>query len=450
MTSRVASPGSTLQLEARSGEEMGAKGCTLRVVDGPDVGKVFPLTTGELVVGSGEEADFRLSDAAVSSRHCRIAVSDAGLQAEDLGSTNGTWYLGSRIGRATLGVGAVLKVGRSRIALSSLEQGGGAQASARTSYGRLLGESLEMRRLFALLERLEAVDYSVLLIGETGVGKEVIGREIHEHSKRATGPWEIFDCGAVAPNLIESELFGHTKGAFTGAVAERRGVFARANGGTILLDEIGELPLELQPKLLRVLESREVRPVGGNAALPVDVRVIAATHRDLVAAVRNKTFREDLYFRLNVVTLPIPPLRSRREDIPALVQHFVAAAAGDVAISADTLELFTCGYDWPGNVRELRNAVARVLALGTVPDALRPSEGGAEAGSDAPGGAGESYLQAKKRVLDAFERDYLVTQLQRAGNNIAQAARLAGMDRSYFKRILRRHGLLARTPDDDA
>ncbi|MFC1609615.1 sigma 54-interacting transcriptional regulator [Myxococcota bacterium] len=431
---------STAATEAMDPREVQLEGCRIRVLEGPDAGSDFDLPSGAATIGSSSSCDWSLSDPTVSGSHVRVAIVEGGIEVTDLESTNGTFYLETKIQKAVLAHGAVLNIGRTRLSLSSREPPAGANYSQRTGYGELIGSAPAMRRLYALLERIEPVDYTVLIRGPTGAGKELVAREIHNHSKRATKPFEVFDCGAVPSNLAESLLFGHTRGAFTGALTSHRGVFERAHQGTVFLDEIGELPLELQPKLLRILETREVHPLGGDKGQPVDVRVVAATNRDITREVEEGRFREDLYFRLNVVTLEIPPLRARREDIPEMVRYFVAELGDNkLEISPLTLELFTSAYDWPGNVRELRNAIARVLCLGSPPESIdhqEPLAAAPEVDIDA------TYQQAKKRLVDAFERDYFVAQLTRSGNNIAQAARLAGVDRSYFKRMLKRHGLL--------
>ena len=302
-----------------------------------------------------------------------------------------------------------------------------------------------MRQLYATLERLEQTDYAVLITGETGVGKELVAQELHRASTRAGGPLIVLDCAGVTPNLVESELFGHVRGAFTGAHADRKGVFERAHGGTVLIDEIGELPLELQPKLLRVLESKSVSPVGGSGRLPVDFRLLAATNRDLRAEVEAGRFRADLFFRINVISVSVPPLRERRGDIPALMSHFLAEhGLSDLSLSPPTVELFTSTYDWPGNVRELKNAVARVSIIGEPAGPAELADGAAAPGTQAGVSVDldEPLSRAKRRLVDAFEREYLAMQLERTGGNIGQAARSSQMDRSQFKRLLRRHGLL--------
>ena len=377
----------------------------------------------------------------------QVEVLESGLRITDLDSTNGTYYLKTQVHELVVLPGAVLALGDSRIALGRLDDEDATQSEPRDDYGVLVGRSRVMRELYGVLERIEKVDDTVLVQGETGVGKDLIALEIHRHSARRDAPYEIFDCGAVAGSLIESALFGHVRGAFTGAESTHKGLFESAEGGTVFLDEIGDLPLQLQPKLLRVLENRTIRPLGSSQSLSVNVRLVAATNRDLQADVDAGRFRSDLFYRLNVVDLLVPALRERREDIPLLIDYFLGAAGrGEAELSPTTVELFTSGYDWPGNVRELGNAISRVVAVGTLPAPLvesdskaqRSEEAGAAFGLDAD----EPFLAAKKRLVDAFERDYLITQMRRANDNIAEAARLSGMDRAYLRRVLMRHGLL--------
>jgi two-component system, NtrC family, nitrogen regulation response regulator GlnG len=414
-------------------------GCVLKVIEGDDKGAQYDLSEGRAVIGSDPDCQLRMGDSAVSGQHAAVEVGVEGLVVTDLGSRNGTYYLESRLERAVLPLGAVLRMGRSRVALGSRQKPSSKAHSDRESYGALFGASPAMRRLYATLEQLEPLEYTTLLLGETGVGKDLVAREIHKHSIRQRAPFEVCDCASLSATLIESELFGHVPGAFTGAKGTYAGAFERANGGTIFLDEIGELPLDLQPKLLRVLETKTVRRVGSGATIEVDVRVIAATNRDLGQEARDGKFRKDLFFRLNLASVTIPPLRTRREDIPELVRVILKDLGhDDLALSPSTIELFTTGYDWPGNIRELRNAVMRALTFGT-PDDLGEGTGNTGAVAvnvEAP------FQEEKKRAIDAFERDYLTEKLRRANNNIAQAARDSNVERTQFKRLLRKHGLI--------
>jgi transcriptional regulator with GAF, ATPase, and Fis domain len=306
------------------------------------------------------------------------------------------------------------------------------------SFGALTGTSVAMRKLFAFLEKVAASEINVLIEGESGTGKELVAAEIVQRGPRAEGPFVIVDCSAIAPSVVESELFGHVRGAFTGADRDRVGAFEAANGGTVFLDEVGELPLELQPKLLRALESREIRRVGETRPRKVDVRVIAATNRDLQREVNKGLFREDLYFRLAVMEVRVPPLRSRLEDIPLLVRGFLAALG-----TPDQQDLFPArvlvelaAHDWPGNVRELRNYVERTIVL-REPQPASKRPGAAADDVD----LGMPFKLAKDAVVGNFERTYLAALLDAASGNVSKAARLGGMDRMYLHRLIQKHGL---------
>jgi DNA-binding NtrC family response regulator len=291
-----------------------------------------------------------------------------------------------------------------------------------------------MKRLFSLLTRVAPTESTILLTGESGTGKEVVAEGIHRQSRRANGPFIVFDCGAVAPGLIESELFGHEAGAFTNAIRARAGLFAEASGGTLLLDEIGELPLELQPKLLRALAQGEVRRIGASTTTQIDVRVIAATHRDLERAIAARRFRADLYFRLAVVVVRVPPLRVRPEDIPLLARHFIARMASEDKardVLTPSVVAALTAYDWPGNVRELRNVVERLLAIGDLGSAIAsgvPSEP-------------ESYHVSKRNAIDRFERAFVRVSLDACNGVVTRAAERAGISRQMFHRLMSRHGI---------
>ena len=320
-------------------------------------------------------------------------------------------------------------------------------ASPRGEFGALVGNAEPMRRAFALLERTACCDATVLIEGETGTGKEVAASSIHQASSRRLRPFVVVDCGAIAAPLLESELFGHEKGAFTGAVNTRVGAFEAASGGTIFLDEIGELPLDLQPKFLRVLEQRKVRRVGANDYRPITVRVVAATNRDLLAEVRRGRFRQDLYYRLAVLRVRLPPLRERAEDFPLLVTRILETLGFHPQAGPD----FTCPQflatlqraTWPGNVRELRNYLERCVALGSRLPLNQDSREWSPARSLAAHGSAEPFLEARKRAADAWEREYLQELMRQHGQCVEQAARAAAIGRSYLYRLLSRHEILA-------
>jgi DNA-binding NtrC family response regulator len=313
-----------------------------------------------------------------------------------------------------------------------------------------------MRQVFAILERASKSNAPVLMLGESGTGKELMARGIHDASPRASGPFVVFDCGASTETLIESDLFGHTKGAFTGAASERVGAFAAAHGGTLFLDEIGDLPVGLQPKLLRMLEAGEVIPLGGRKSEKYDVRVVAATHRDVFGEVARGGFRGDLYYRLAVVEIHVPPLRQRTGDLKRLIQMFLEKAgapklAADVGGAAlEKLER----YHWPGNVRELRNVITRAVALAgpdddfqSLPFVLRPTVAAPEEISFK---ADRPFHEAKDEIVNRFEREYLTDLVQRANGNLSQAARIAGLERKFLYKLLERAGLRGTDkPDED-
>ncbi|RMH44629.1 MAG: sigma-54-dependent Fis family transcriptional regulator [Deltaproteobacteria bacterium] len=326
-------------------------------------------------------------------------------------------------------------------------------------YGDLVGASAPMRALFETIEQIAKLDVCVLVTGETGTGKELVARAIHQRSRRAARPFLPLNCGAIPETLVDSELFGHARGAFTGAVEDRAGAFERANGGTLFLDEIGDIAPAVQVRLLRVLQEGEITPVGGSRAVPVDVRVIAATWSDLDEAVEAGQFRADLFYRLNVVSLEVPPLRQRADDIPLLATHFVAKHAARMgrpapAIGEAAMDALAA-YHWPGNVRELENAVQRALALtpgDTIePAALPPQVTGRRTArrADTDGGDGWDwadglpYAEARKLAAERFERAYLTRLLRATRGNISEASRRAGVDRSNLRRILTRVGIAA-------
>ncbi len=400
----------------------------------------YRLERGSCVVGAGSQADLIVDDPEVSRRHVELTLVPEGVLVADLGSRNGTFYLGQRVERMTLALGSRLKIGSAELRLEVDPDALTAADDAPSEYRGLRGSSAPMRKLFARLSRLEGSLVNVLIQGESGVGKELIASALHQGSSLAAEPMVTLNCGALPRELVASELFGHNKGAFTGAHADREGAFERADGRTLFLDEIGELPLDVQPMLLRALESGEVTRVGGNAPKRVKVRVIAATNRDLSDEVAAARFREDLYFRLAVVTLEVPPLRDRAADIPLLAATF-AKAEGLGALPDDVVaELAT--RPWPGNVRELKNAVRAFAALGEVPDATR-----ARAANDLDGAIAlvvdpsRPYAEQKEEIAGRFTRIYLEQVLQEAGGNQTEAARVAGLDRGYFGRLLVKYGI---------
>jgi DNA-binding NtrC family response regulator len=420
------------------------------VTEGRDLGKTLLLPPDGLVLGTHPESVFRLRDKAVSRRHVELVPVPGGVKVRDLGSTNGTLVGGCKIAEAVVPVGSTLVVGETRVDLRATVERFPLPLSRRRRFGELIGSSSAMRQVYALLERACEVDATVLIEGETGTGKELAARAVHSHSARAKAAFHVVDCGAIPPTLIESELFGHVRGAFTGADRDRSGAFELADGGTLFFDEVGELPLSLQPKLLRALESRAVRRVGSADPVAVNVRFVAATNRSLEAEVRHGRFREDLYYRLNVFKIVMPPLRDHRDDIPLLVRHFLAPQGASPL--PDELLTRLGQLDWRGNVRELRNAVERAVILDRGGYAAALADGDDEdEEADAGGGrersvdASRPFKEAKNDLVVAFERAYIEQVLARTGGNVSAAARESGIDRKHLERLIRRHGIEAKT-----
>jgi transcriptional regulator with PAS, ATPase and Fis domain len=409
---------------------------TVEVVSGPDQGRRARVDRTLFVIGTGDSADLQLTDGTVSREHVHLTLTPAGLHVRDEGSKNGSWLGGVRVTDVTLTSDTTLLLGTTALAVRLETALLDLPLSASRHFGAAIGVSAAMRHVFSLLERAAPADVTVLLEGESGVGKELLARAIHEHSSRAGGPFVAVDCGAIPPTLIEAELFGHERGAFTGAIEARSGVFEQADGGTLFLDEIGELPLDLQPKLLRLLEQREVRPLGGKAVRTVDVRVVAATNRRLAEAAHKNEFRRDLFYRLAVARITIPPLRDRREDIIPLASSLLRRSVQDprAEIPEDFAAMLRA-YNWPGNVRELRNVIERWALLGSRDAAVLFDGGIPPSGEDL---SALPYSEARRRALDRFERTYLPQVLDRAGGTVSKAAELAQVARPSFYRMLER------------
>ncbi|MEW5853300.1 MAG: sigma 54-interacting transcriptional regulator [Myxococcota bacterium] len=421
----------------------------LTVVSGQSPGLDRVFETDRVRVGAGPGNDLTLTDPTVSSAHFEVLVGPDGFTIRDLGSTNGTYVSGVRILQAFLPEQAELRAGDVVIRFQAEKDVTQSPLSTSQRAGPAVGRSPAMREVFAKLERVAPTDATVLITGETGTGKEVVAAALFEMSKRASKPFVVVDCGAVTSTLIESELFGHEKGAFTGAVQKRVGAFERAHTGTLFLDEVGELDLALQPKLLRALERREIQRVGGDRTLPVDVRIIAATNRDLRAMVARGEFREDLYFRLAVVHLTLPALRERPEDIELLVDHFLGQLGRTRAdLPPGAMDRFL-DDPWPGNARELRNAVERAVVLGEFAQARRPAPS-AEASGAAPttssGGPltvdiQQPFKDAKARLITEFELAYVRDLLKAHHGNVSAAARQAGIDRMSLHKLINKYDL---------
>jgi DNA-binding NtrC family response regulator len=436
---------------ARARGRTAVRACLCRVTLGDRVTAEVSLGARPLAVGAGRDCDLVLEDPQVSRRHAELALCPEGVRVRDLGSTNGTFWQGSRLSDAVVPFGAQIKIGAAAIRFLTVDAPV-VPPSDRRRFGGMVGASLAMRELFAILELAAPTDATVLLEGESGTGKEMAARALHDHSARARVPLVVVDCSAATESLIDSHLFGHVRGAFTGAEQNRKGAFVEASGGTVFLDEIGELPLSAQAKLLRVLEARTVQPVGSDRPVPIDARVVAATHRDLTRMVEEKTFRFDLFYRLAVVHVALPPLRERPEDLPDLVRFFYEGRAVDPGpIAGDNLTRLE-RYAWPGNVRELRNVLERAWTMAgpggapfrelrlSMPGSLEPAPSAGRAldliDTSLP------FKDAKERWLDLFERRYLEGVFATHGENISRAALAAGINRRHFRNLLRKHGII--------
>jgi DNA-binding NtrC family response regulator len=411
----------------------------LVVIEGPDRGRTFeldPFSPTRMLLGTSPSCEIRLADPVVSRRHLAFEPAGNRFRLKDLGSTNGSFLDGVSFVEAFARGGETLRCGRTALSLEvdDVAIGAAAEIPLARSFGRMIGGSLAMRRLYPLCRRLAGSDVPVIIEGETGTGKEELAEALHEEGPRSSGPFVVFDCTAVSPQLIEAELFGHERGAFTGAVASRAGYFEQASGGTLLIDEIGDMDLPLQAKLLRVIDRGALRRVGGDKTIQVDVRVLCATRRDLDREIAAGRFRDDLFHRLAVARVELPPLRSRTGDVSLLAAHFATSMRASEALTPAVLARFEA-YDWPGNVRELRNAVARVVALGDEASAPVSARG------KNPGTLEElctsklPFAVARRRVIEEFERRYVQSVLAEHDGNVAEAARASGIALRYFQLV---------------
>ncbi|PKN59170.1 MAG: Fis family transcriptional regulator [Deltaproteobacteria bacterium HGW-Deltaproteobacteria-14] len=439
--------------------------------DGTPLEYIFDQPT--VSIGAMDDNDVVVDDDTVSRYHCRVFQEEDAYLIQDLTSTNGTFVNRVRIREAYLKPGCTITAGKTDLRFQSLDERVEIQPVNRDRLGSIVGKSLRMREIFGILEKIAPTGVTVIIEGETGTGKEVVARTIHEASHRDKKPFVVFDCGAVPENLIESELFGHEKGSFTGAIMARQGLFEIAQGGTIFLDELGELSLDLQPKLLRALEQREIRRVGSNKPIKIDVRVIAATNRNLAEEVKAGRFREDLFYRLSVVRLILPPLRERKEDLPLLARHILSRGNFNKdtegltrvkGVAREALDAMM-NYHWPGNVRELVNVVERACAytdseyvtLEDLPEQIsgigivrrRPSPEALTSRDKIEKASEKPFKEAKEEWVSSFERDYIVNLLKRNSFNISHAAREADIDRKYFRKLMKKYGIEAADGDDD-
>jgi DNA-binding NtrC family response regulator len=429
--------------------------CQLVVSDGVDRGKKITLDRNVSKVGKRDTNDLILKDKAISRLHFEIEYTADSFLLRDMGSTNGTFLNGSKVKEAYLTPGDLIKAGNTTLEFVSFDEKVKIAPSEHDSFGKMVGKSKKMRQIFAILEKISPSQASVIIEGETGTGKDLVAQAIHENSQRKGKPFLVFDCSAVAPNLIESELFGHERGSFTGAVKSRRGAFEAANSGTIFLDEIGELTGDLQPKLLRALEQREIKRVGSNTPIKTDVRVICATNRNLRKEIGEGNFREDLYYRLSVVKIKLPPLRDRPEDIEGLVERFLTASPynktpeGELKVTRvdDEAIKILQRYSWPGNVRELANVIERTASF-VDGDTISRShldfifaemEHGEERTERMQVDTNMPFKDAKQQIVEDFEKKYLQDLLQKYNHNLSKAAREAGIDRKHLRNLCKKY-----------
>ncbi len=415
--------------------------CQLVVIEGPEMGRAVLLDV-ERTVGSGAKADLKLTDDTVSALHLTVKPAGTAFVVRDEGSTNGTWFEGSRVTEVELPPGSTLKVGGSYLRIQPQQRDLEIAPSQARRFGELVAESFAMREVFAVLELAAASEVTVLVQGETGTGKELVARAIHEASARRGKPFVAIDCGALPESLLESELFGHVRGAFTGASSSRAGAFTRANGGTLFLDELASVSPAVQARLLRVIEERKVKPVGADDEKKIDVRLVAASRVDLSTRVAEGAFRPDLYFRLSVLNVELPPLRQRREDIPPIVAELLRLRGFENAdVSGPNLDSLRT-HAWPGNVRELRNVIERGIAMAPraqtfseLKISVSVSPDSSDVRTDLP------FKEAKDQIIDAFERRYVRDLHDRNDGNVSAAAREAEVDRKHWRELLKKHGL---------
>ncbi len=434
----------TLQVAHRGGEQsITFQKFKLVMEQGPEVGRELEIDRERIRIGSAPDNDLIIEHETISRYHAEIEATEAGHRIRDLDSTNGVQLDGCWIMDALLHPRARLRLGDVVLLYQPLKERVEVPLSPNTSFGAMLGHSVRMRALFRMVEKVANNDSTLLITGETGTGKGLLAEQIHRFSHRSAKPFQVVDCSTIPPNLMESELFGHMRGAFTGALSTQPGAFQKADGGTVFLDEIGELLPPMQTKLLRVLENREVRPVGSPSSVKVDVRILAATNRKLKAEVAARHFREDLYFRLNVIELKLPALRERKEDIPHLARAFLAELTGDERRLDEGAMRLLLSHTWPGNVRELRNVIERVarladdkviqrqslLATSALQTQLNPKNAQACFSGDLP------ITIAK----DLFEKEYITALLKHHDFNVSAAARTAGIHRQSLHRLMRKH-----------
>jgi DNA-binding NtrC family response regulator len=434
--------------------------CVLTILDGPAQGLILDPMPLRTLIGRQPWCDLVLDDPKVSAIHCEIIIRGDTIRLRDRNSTNGVWVDTARVAEATIEPGTVLRVGSSTLRVDARQAHRPTRQSSTDASGQLVGRTPPMQRLFDMLGRVASRDLPVLLLGETGTGKTAVAEALHAQSARRDGPFVAINCGGLPPELVESTLFGHVKGSFTGAHKDAEGVFQQARGGTLLLDEIGELPAAVQPKLLTALDRGRVRPVGGDREVAIDFRLVAATNRKLWEEVEAGRFRQDLYFRVAGIELEVPPLRDRRDDIGPIAARLLERLALEdpslrkaPELSSGALERLRA-HSWPGNVRELANALARASMLaGDEPIEAEhvmlrgwtasEGDGGSAPSSGAPAisNMDQGFKEFKAELLALHEQPYFERLMERVGGNITAAAREAGLSRTYVLTMLRKYGI---------
>lgn len=417
----------------------------LRVRSGPERGREIEVTRATITGGRSAVNDLVLSDGSVSTTHFELVLREGGVLLRDRGSTNGTWIGSLRIVSTWIDVGTVFSPGqRIEVELVTADEVE-VPISPHDRFEELHGASPTIREVFTILEQAATASLDVLLHGETGTGKELAARALHARSPRVAGPFVVLDCAALPRELAEATILGYKKGAFTGALEDNAGCFEEAHGGTLFMDEIGELPLDLQPKLLRVLDRREVQRIGEVRTRPVDVRLVAATHRDLRQMVGEGKFRSDLYYRLAELTVTLPPLRERGTDVMVLADRFLEGFARTRGMSltfSDDAYQALLGHPWAGNVRELKKVVKRAAMLCAGPKVQRDDLILGSRTAEVDSAADEIYGLPLEQARMAFEREYFTRLLEATGGNVSEAARRTGYTRQGLRDLLKRIGVM--------
>ncbi|MFO0662406.1 MAG: sigma 54-interacting transcriptional regulator [Polyangiaceae bacterium] len=408
-------------------------------------GTAITIDVDPVVIGRDPGASLVVDDREVSALHCELRATSEGILVKDLESTNGTFIGNVRVRECVLRERTEISVGNTRVVVVPTTDKTRVDVAYTDHFGGLVGQSAAMRRIFGVLEKVADSPLSILILGETGTGKEVVAKAVHDASSRKDAPFVVVDCGSIPETLAESLLFGHEKGAFTGANERRKGALAEAHGGTLFLDELGELPIDLQPKLLRVLAERQVKRVGGSQFEPIDVRVLAATRRDLGREMNAGRFRSDLFFRIAQVRVELPPFRDRLGDLPFVVESICARIGRKEAapVVLAWIERRLGGYDWPGNVRELSNVVEVAATLAATPEAIDDvlTIARGNISEESPRFPQTAFAEAKRLSVTAFEREYFETLVRTTKGNVSEMARQSGMERHHVRAYLRKYGI---------